>query len=92
VPGVGGFVPHGPTFAKTTLHLGGGKKLVLVGDGAGAEAPYIQALAIDGTPEPRAWIPWERLANGATLTFTMGATPNEAWGAAAGARPPAFSE
>jgi predicted alpha-1,2-mannosidase len=88
IPGVGGYVLGSPTFPKVTISLAGGKTLVITGQGASATAPYVQSLSVNGKPSTSSWVPWASVAEGGTLAFTLGTTPNQAWGAAMGDRPP----
>jgi predicted alpha-1,2-mannosidase len=55
-----------------------------------AQAPYIQAMSIDGHPYGRPWTTFCALARGATLAYRLGARPNRDWGASIAARPPSF--
>jgi predicted alpha-1,2-mannosidase len=71
VPGVAGLAVGSPLFSDTVVHLGNGQVIHIVGQGAAADAPYVQALALDGLVYDAAWIDWSRLANGATLEFTL---------------------
>jgi predicted alpha-1,2-mannosidase len=73
VPGVGGFAIGSPMFASAVVHVGNGQVLHIIGDGAAADAPYVQSLMLDGSAWESSWIDWSRLANGATLEFTLAA-------------------
>jgi predicted alpha-1,2-mannosidase len=88
IPGVGGVVLGSPTFPKATLTLAGGAQLVVLGDGAAPDAPYVQSLTVNGAPSTSTWIDWATVAGGGTIEFTLGASPNTAWGSGAGDRPP----
>ncbi len=87
LPGVGGVVLGSPTFPKVTLALAGGP-LVILGDGAAPDAPFVQSLLVNGQPTTSSWLPWASVANGGTIEFALGNAPNMAWGAGAGDRPP----
>ncbi len=88
IPGVGGVVLGSPTFTKATLTLAGGAQLVILGDGAAADAPYVQSLTVNGAPSTSTWVEWSTLAAGATLEFTLGTAANTAWGSGPNDRPP----
>jgi len=89
IPGVGGFVVGSPRFPDITVQLAGGHQLhILSSAAATATATYVTGLRIDGQPYDRAWIPWERVANGAELAFTQSATPEGKWATAPDAAPP----
>ncbi|MBS7457353.1 GH92 family glycosyl hydrolase [Coralloluteibacterium stylophorae] len=49
-------------------------------DGAAPDAPYVQALRVDGEPSDRAWLPADFVERGGRLDFTLGREPNRAWG------------
>jgi len=87
LPGVGGVVLGSPTFPKVTLTLAGGAKLVILGDGAAPDAPYVQSLTVNGAPSTSTWIDWPTLAAGATLELALGSAPS-AWGTGPNDRPP----
>jgi predicted alpha-1,2-mannosidase len=87
IPGVGGLVVGSPTFPKVTIVLAGGKLLTITAEGS---APYVQSLMVNGAPTTSSWIAWDRLASGGSLAFTLGATPNQSWGASSQDRPPSF--
>lgn len=89
IPGVGGLVIGSPLFGDATVRLGGGKALRITA--AGAPARYVQSATLDGVPLARTWLPWERLARGATLRFLLGGAPSP-WASAAGAAPPSATE
>jgi len=88
IPGAGGVVLGSPTFPKATLTLANGAELVILGDNAAPNAPYVQSLTVNGTPSTRTWIDWATLAAGATVEITLGTTPNTSWGASPSDRPP----
>ena len=90
IPGAAGVVLGSPTFTKTTLALAGGA-LVILGDGAAPDAPYVQSVTIDGAPTTSTWVDWSSVASGATIEMTLGTSPNTSWGSGAGDRPPAFN-
>ncbi|PWK89666.1 GH92 family glycosyl hydrolase [Fulvimonas soli] len=84
------YVFGSPLLDRAELDLGGGRKLVVEAHGNGPGRPYIQSVRWNGQPWTKSWIGHAELAGGGTLAFTMGATPNKAFGAAPADRPPAF--
>jgi len=91
VPGVGGFVVGSPTFTKVTLAHPGSAPVVISSPNADLGAPYVQSVALNGgAAGTKAWIAWSDLASGGTVSFTMGAQPNMAFGASQADRPPTF--
>jgi predicted alpha-1,2-mannosidase len=92
-PGVGGFSLNSPLFPGIKIRMGKrGKTLRIVAEGASAGAPYVQELRLDGKPYESTWLPFERIARGATLRFKLGATPDTKWATAPDAAPPSFPE
>jgi len=88
VPGIGGLVLGSPMFDQATLHIAGGKTLVVSRTGSGI---YVQKVTLDGTPYKSMWLPIDKFHDGVTrLAFTMGTEPNKEWGAATEDRPPSF--
>jgi predicted alpha-1,2-mannosidase len=71
VPGVGGLALGSPLFADAQVHLGSGRALHIIATGAADDAPYVQALTLDGAPYTSTWLDWSRLTPGATLSFTL---------------------
>ena len=56
--------------------------------GAAMDAPYVQALRVDGKDSGNSWLPADFIRRGGTLEFTLGSAPNESWGV--DAAPPSF--
>ncbi|MEI7037573.1 GH92 family glycosyl hydrolase [Fulvimonas yonginensis] len=86
------YVFGSPLLDRAELTLAGGKRLLVQTHGNGPGRPYIQSVRWNGTPWTKSWISHAELAAGGTLEFTMGATPNKAFGAAPADRPPAFGK
>jgi len=75
-------------FDKATLHLDGGRTLVISRTGEGL---YVQKATLDGKPFDSSWLPVANLHSGVTqLDFTMGTEPNKQRGSALKDRPPSF--
>jgi putative alpha-1,2-mannosidase len=94
VPGVGVLAIGSPLFGRAVVRLAGGRKLRILASTRRrsriSQAPYIQAMRIDGRPHGKPWTTFCALARGATLAYQLGARPNRAWGASAAALPPSF--
>jgi putative alpha-1,2-mannosidase len=90
IPGTDVLVINGPYFPSATVHLANGNTVTINATGAGASAPYIQTLQIDGTPTTKSWLRFGDISGGATLDYTMGTTPNVDWGSGAADVPPSF--
>jgi putative alpha-1,2-mannosidase len=88
VPGVGGLVIGTPMFNKITMHLAGGRTLVISRQGSGI---YVQKVTLNGAPYPSSWLPISKLRDGTTtLDFTMSEAPNLDRGTKLADRPPSF--
>jgi predicted alpha-1,2-mannosidase len=84
------YVFGSPLLDRAEIALIGNRKLVVLAQGNGPGRPYIQSVTWNGRPWTRSWISHAELAQGGTLVFTMGDTPNKAFGNAVSDRPPAF--
>ncbi|MEQ0563596.1 GH92 family glycosyl hydrolase [Amycolatopsis sp. NEAU-NG30] len=69
-----------PLFEKATVHLGGGRKLVIRAPGNTEETVYVRGLTVDGEPHEATSIAHATLAAGAELVFDLVAEPT-GWGA-----------
>lgn len=92
IPGVGGLAVGSPKFSRAVVRLGSGQLLQITGQGAADSAPYVQSLRLNGVPTTSLWIPVETLLAGATLDFTLGASPNYSWGSDPADAPPSFPD
>jgi putative alpha-1,2-mannosidase len=92
IPGVGGFSVNSPLFPEIDIRLKGGWVLMIKGRGANAKSPYVQGLRLNGRPYESTWIPYEAIARGGTLDFTLGPEPNKRWATAPAAAPPSFND
>ncbi|HET8841535.1 MAG TPA: GH92 family glycosyl hydrolase, partial [Ktedonobacteraceae bacterium] len=91
-PGADTLVFHGPLFSSETIQLAGGHTLQINGTGAADSSPYVQSLSVNGTSTTKTWLHYSDIANGATLDFTMGSTPNNSWGVNSSDSPPSFTD
>ena len=89
-PVSGAYVFGSPLFDRAQLKVGGNKTLVVEAKGNGPDKPYIQSVTWNGRPWTKSWIDHATLAKGGTLSFTMGAKPNPAFGRDPKDRPPSF--
>ena len=88
IPGVAGFVVGSPRFREITVRLARDHILHVVAPNAADASPYVRALRLDGGAFDHAWIPWDRIANGAELSFDLAATPTPGWAATPNDAPP----
>ncbi len=84
------YVFGSPLLDRAELALGGNRRLVIETIGNSTDTPYIQSVTWNGQPWTRSWISHAELAKGGTLAFTMGRTPNPAFGRDARDRPPSM--
>jgi predicted alpha-1,2-mannosidase len=89
-PGAPFHVLGSPAFERATIALPGMRALTIEAPGASLVTKYVTGAQLDGKPLEQAWVPEERLRNGAKLTLTMAAQPDEAFGAQH--RPPSASD
>jgi predicted alpha-1,2-mannosidase len=92
IPGVGGFSVNSPLFPDVTVRMGDDRRLRIIARGASAKSPYVQELRLNGRPYESTWIPYQAIAGGGTLQFTLGPAPNKRWASAPSAAPPSFPE
>jgi len=69
-----------PIFDKVTIHLGNGKDFVIEAQNVSNNNIYIQSATLNGNSLNKSWFRHSELADGGTLAFVMGSTPNTNWG------------
>jgi predicted alpha-1,2-mannosidase len=90
IPGVAGFVVGSPLFNSATVQMANGKILQIDAPDASDENHYVQSLTLNSQDyNDGPWIPWNLISEGATLHFSLGASPNTTWGTAVA--PPSFN-
>ncbi|MGH8960099.1 MAG: GH92 family glycosyl hydrolase [Jatrophihabitantaceae bacterium] len=87
-PGAGTLAIGSPTFPLTEVHLANGKTLTITAPKAAAGTPYVQSLSVNGKSWDKPWTTYTRIANGPSMDYDLGTTPNTSWGTAASAAPP----
>jgi len=75
-----------PLFTKATVHLAGGKDLVINAPKNNAKNVYVQGLKVNGKAYTSTSLSQDLLAKGGTLDFDMGPNPSK-WGTGAGDAP-----
>ncbi|WNO52899.1 GH92 family glycosyl hydrolase [Stakelama saccharophila] len=78
-PGRAELVIGSPLFPSATIERPGGR-IVIRAEGAAPDAPYVQALRVNGRTSERSWLPAEFVTKGGTLDFTLGTTADRDWG------------
>ncbi|HEX2629899.1 MAG TPA: GH92 family glycosyl hydrolase [Chitinophagaceae bacterium] len=76
-PGTDQYVSGSPLFGKVTLYLENGKTVVIRALGNDAAKRYVQSVTMNGKPYAKNWFSHRELQQGATVNFTMSATPNK---------------
>lgn len=72
VPGTGQFVLHAPRYPAVEIDLGNGRTLRIEAPGARGDAPrFVQAASLDGQPQAKVWLDWQRLREGGLLRFSL---------------------
>jgi predicted alpha-1,2-mannosidase len=89
-PGAANLVLASPLFPSITLRRPGGQLVQINAPGASASTYYVQSLKVNGQLSARPWLPPSFIANGGTLDYTLGSTPNIVWGAEASNAPPSY--
>ncbi|HCT78076.1 MAG TPA: alpha-mannosidase, partial [Micromonosporaceae bacterium] len=89
-PGRAELLVASPLFPQVVVHRGNGKTLTVNAPSASASTFYVQSLNVNGAASNRAWLSESFVANGGTLDFTLGMSPNTAWGSAPADAPPSF--
>lgn len=86
-PSNGVFVFGSPLFDKASVNVGNGKRFDVIAKNNSPKNIYIQSVMLNGKPYENAWISYQDIMKGGTLTFTMGDQPNKSFGAASQNRP-----
>jgi len=89
-PVSGNYVFGTPLFDRAEVELGSGKKLMVEAKRNSPSDQYIQSITFNGKPYQKLWFRHADIANGATILFTMGSKPHEAFGAGDAAVPPSL--
>lgn len=85
------YILGSPLFNRVKLHLGNGKIFEIVAKNNSETNIYIQSAQLNGKPWNKPWFSHADIANGGTLTLTMGPVPNKQWGSDPQAAPPSMS-
>jgi putative alpha-1,2-mannosidase len=87
-PGADVLALHGALFPSIVIQRPGGAIRI---EGGSAGSPFVQSATVNGTPTPRSSIRYGDIGGGATVRFTMGASPG-IWGTGSNDRPPSFTD
>lgn len=89
-PGMPYYVIGSPTFEESIITLENGKTFTIEAKGASSQNIYIQSAQLNGKAYNKSYIHHEDIINGGVLSFTMGDTPNKAWGSSDESIPPSL--
>ncbi|MEU6348336.1 GH92 family glycosyl hydrolase [Streptomyces sp. NPDC047072] len=92
VPGRAELVLASPLFTRITIHRGSGQTITVNAPGASADTYYVRSLKVNGAESGRAWLPESFVADGGTLDYTLGTSPDTSWGSSDAEVPPSFRE
>ncbi|NBE56597.1 GH92 family glycosyl hydrolase [Streptomyces boluensis] len=91
VMGSGEYAIGSPLFTKATVHLDGGRELVVKAPENSAENIYVQGLKVNGKRWTSTALPHKEIARGGTLEFDMGPKPSK-WGTGKDAAPVSITQ
>ncbi|MGP3922786.1 GH92 family glycosyl hydrolase [Streptomyces sp. 8N616] len=80
-----------PLFTKATVHLPGGRDLVVKAPRNSARNVYVQGVKLNGKPWNSTALPHSAIAGGGTLEFAMGPKPSK-WGTGKDAGPGSITQ
>jgi predicted alpha-1,2-mannosidase len=88
--GRGTMVLTSPGFPKATIHLANGKAININAPGASPSTYYVKSLRLNGAPDSKLWVDYNKLSKGASLDWSLGTTPTS-WGSANADTPPSYN-
>ncbi|MEV0323479.1 GH92 family glycosyl hydrolase [Streptomyces sp. NPDC050658] len=91
VMGSGEYAIGSPQFTKMTVHLDGGRDLVVKAPKNSAKNVYVQGLKVNGKKWTSTALPHKEIARGGVLEFDMGPKPS-AWGTGRNAQPTSITQ
>lgn len=89
LPGSDILVLGSPLFPKAVVHLPNGD-VTIAGNGAAADAPYVQSLTVNGHAWNQPWLRYSDISHGGALVYDLNATANTKWGSDLSAAPPSY--
>jgi hypothetical protein len=92
MPGRAELVLASPLFPQIVVTRATGQQLRIKAPEASASNYYVQSLKVNGAASTRPWLPESVATGGGTVAFTLGSTPNTAWGSDPADQPPSFRE
>ncbi|WP_051939828.1 GH92 family glycosyl hydrolase [Phaeacidiphilus oryzae] len=89
-PGTDTLALGSPVFPVAKVATGKGT-LNINAPAAATGSPYVQSLSVNGKAWNKPWLSYASLANGGTMDYGLGSTPNTSWGSDPSAVPPSDS-
>jgi predicted alpha-1,2-mannosidase len=86
-PAGGDYIVGTPLFPEASISTPSGRPFVIRAPAVSARSPYVEGLALNGAPRGRARITHAEIEAGGELVFSLGGSPNRAWGSDPDARP-----
>jgi putative alpha-1,2-mannosidase len=90
IPGRAELLLASPLFPSIVVRRANGPILTIAAPRAGAGAPCVRRLRVDGVPSTRPWLPESFAARGGRLDDELSPVPDVRWGSAPGDAPPSF--
>ncbi|MGB8945672.1 MAG: GH92 family glycosyl hydrolase [Streptomyces sp.] len=91
VMGSGEYAIGSPQFTKMTVHMDGGRDLVVKAPKNSAKNIYVQGLKVNGKKWTSTALPHKEIARGGVLEFDMGPEPSS-WGTGKNAQPASVTQ
>jgi predicted alpha-1,2-mannosidase len=92
IPGRAELLVGSPLFTQIKIATPDGRNFTINAPGSSATTQYVTGLKVNGATSTKAWLPESFAQQGGTLDFTLSATPDTTWGAAATDAPPSFRQ
>jgi predicted alpha-1,2-mannosidase len=89
-PGTADLALASPLFPNIVIHRPTGQTITITAPGTTTSDYYVQSLQVNGKTSTQPWLPASFVANGGTLNYTVGSTPNTTWGSSANDAPPSY--
>jgi hypothetical protein len=91
-PGTSTLALGSPLFPRAVVHMGNGRTLTINAPQAAAGTPYVQSLTLNGSAWQKNYLSAAQYANGATLDYDLGTTPDTTRGTAPQDAPPSYTQ
>jgi predicted alpha-1,2-mannosidase len=85
------YVLTSPLFDHATIQVASGKTLTIEARRPSPDAIYIQSVTVNGQPQDKLWVSHAEIAQGGSIVFTLGTTPNQQLGSSPQSAPPSLT-